>query len=325
MQCAIPAFDGLLPEPHNKRLLKLLFDLAHWHGLAKLRMHTDVTLGILSQVTTSLGNSFRDFQEKTCATFQTRELERERAARERLRDKSNGRPRFTTSSHSTGESMAVAVHRTGQGLAGASREGAGESVNAADHSTGPTPASAPSTGTGESANATNPSSEQEPPARKGTRKQKHLSLNTYTYHALGDYVKTISHLGTTDSYSTQSVSFRKLTLFFGLLTNGGHQGELEHRTSKARFSRTSGRSIPLQLSRMERRQRHIRAIREKLHRPLSQTGPDAEDAVNNPQMRYNIGKTQNAPVHVPTFLQKNAGDPATKASDSMFSFWSPLY
>ena len=80
-------FDGLLPEPHNTRVLKLLFDLAHWHGLAKLRMHTDSTLDILSRVTTSLGNSLREFDEKTCAMFQTRELEQERAARQRRQEK----------------------------------------------------------------------------------------------------------------------------------------------------------------------------------------------------------------------------------------------
>jgi hypothetical protein len=168
-------------------------------------MHTDVTLDILSQATTSLGNSFRGFQEKTCATFQTRELERERAAREQRRDKRNGRLGFTASSHSTEGSTVVANHRTMPELAGASCEGARESANTANHSTGPTPASALSTG--EPANVTNPSSEQKPPPHRGARKQKHLSLDTYTYHALGDYVKTIGYLGTTDSYSTQSVSF----------------------------------------------------------------------------------------------------------------------
>jgi hypothetical protein len=38
-------------------VLKLLFELAHWHGLAKLCMHTDATLEILSSVTISLGNA----------------------------------------------------------------------------------------------------------------------------------------------------------------------------------------------------------------------------------------------------------------------------
>jgi len=81
IQCAIPVFDGLLPEPHNTRVLNVLFDLAHWHGLAKLRMHTDSTLNVFSQVTTALGNTLRTFQEQTCSVFPTRELQREQTAR----------------------------------------------------------------------------------------------------------------------------------------------------------------------------------------------------------------------------------------------------
>ena len=87
IQCAIPVFDGLLPEPHNTLVLQLLFDLAHWHGLAKLRMHTDSTLELLSQVTIALGNRMRKFQAKTCAAFKTRELERERVAQMRRQEK----------------------------------------------------------------------------------------------------------------------------------------------------------------------------------------------------------------------------------------------
>ena len=87
MQCAIPVFEGLLPEPHNSYVLKLLFDLAHWHGLAKLRMHTDATVELLAQITKSLGSNIRTFEKHTCSLFQTRELERERVARQRRQDK----------------------------------------------------------------------------------------------------------------------------------------------------------------------------------------------------------------------------------------------
>jgi hypothetical protein len=73
-------FDGLLPEPHNQHVLELLFIMAHWHGLAKLRMYTDTTLDILSKVTTSLGDKSRKFAAQTCSGFETYELERERAA-----------------------------------------------------------------------------------------------------------------------------------------------------------------------------------------------------------------------------------------------------
>lgn len=44
-------------------------------------------------------------------------------------------------------------------------------------------------------------------------KAKSLNLQTYKYHALGDYPNTIRRIGTTDSYSTQPVriSFIKAT------------------------------------------------------------------------------------------------------------------
>lgn len=86
-QCAIPVFDGLLPEPHNSRLLDLLFITAHWHGLAKLRIHTNTTLDILDRITTILGQTLRDFLKTTCQEFKTRELPREASARERRKTK----------------------------------------------------------------------------------------------------------------------------------------------------------------------------------------------------------------------------------------------
>jgi hypothetical protein len=30
------------------------------------------------------------------------------------------------------------------------------------------------------------------------------------------------------------------------------------------------------------------------------------------ETRYHVGKTQNQPEHIPTFLQRNTGDPAVK-------------
>jgi hypothetical protein len=67
------------------------------------------------------------------------------------------------------------------------------------------------------------------------------------------------------------------------------------------------------MSRIEQRQCLISALSEKLHHPLNQT--NIEDVANDPEVQYNIRKTQNTPVHVPTFLQKNDGDSALKASD----------
>ncbi|KJA12873.1 hypothetical protein HYPSUDRAFT_1084937, partial [Hypholoma sublateritium FD-334 SS-4] len=81
LKCSIPVFEGLLPEPHNTHVLNVLFALAHWHALAKLRQHTDQSLIILESATVKLGELLRIFQAKTCAAYHTRELPRETAAR----------------------------------------------------------------------------------------------------------------------------------------------------------------------------------------------------------------------------------------------------
>lgn len=82
-QCSIPVFAGLLPEPQNTQVTQLLFVLCHWHGLAKLRLHTDETLHALDMVTKDLGDRIRNFASDTCRTFATKELPRETASRHR--------------------------------------------------------------------------------------------------------------------------------------------------------------------------------------------------------------------------------------------------
>ncbi|KAF9053251.1 hypothetical protein BJ165DRAFT_1339463, partial [Panaeolus papilionaceus] len=83
LQCALPAFEGLLEEPHNQRLMELLHCMAEWHALAKLRMQTDQSISLLQEVTTELGIQLRRFRETTCMAFQTTELPKEVAARAR--------------------------------------------------------------------------------------------------------------------------------------------------------------------------------------------------------------------------------------------------
>jgi hypothetical protein len=219
-------------------------------------MHTEPTLGILTQVTTSLGNRICAFSEKTCAAFQTRELKRERDARQRRQEKSK------------------------------QKNTAGGTVS----------------------KPTVPSN--------SARKLKHLNLKTYKLHALGDYASTIQHFGTTDSYSTQPVC-SYLSPCLAALMCSEYQSELEHRTSKTRSTRTSGRLIPQQLSKIERRQRRIHTLREKLDRSALKMEPDV---VNDLRAQYNMGKSQNSPVHLPSFLQKNEGDPAVKVSITLCSF-----
>ena len=63
--------------------MTLLFSLSHWHGLAKLCMHTDETLRLMESITVMLGNHLRTFTNETCSTFSTKELCREAEARTR--------------------------------------------------------------------------------------------------------------------------------------------------------------------------------------------------------------------------------------------------
>ncbi|KAG6839738.1 hypothetical protein C0991_012134 [Blastosporella zonata] len=80
LQCAILAFKHLLPRKHNVIVLNLLFELATWHGLAKLQMHTASTLRDLDASLTRLGQDLRQFKKITCATYVTLELPAEVAA-----------------------------------------------------------------------------------------------------------------------------------------------------------------------------------------------------------------------------------------------------
>ena len=148
--------------------MDLLFELATWHALAKLRLHTESTVRALETSTTRLGKALRKFQSTICKEFMTQDLPSEEAAR--------------------GRRKAAKAKKT---------------VN--------------------------------PPKGKNPGKQKEsgprfrgFNLSSYKPHALPDYAKTIRLLGTSDAYSTQTVS--------SLVTNIGKpfdlslemQGELEH-------------------------------------------------------------------------------------------------
>ena len=105
---------------------------------------------------------------------------------------------------------------------------------------------------------------------------------------------------------------------FDSLTHETHQSEREHRTSKARFPRTSGRSIPKQLSGIERKQRHIRTIRQNLDGcpPQVEPGPIVTDDF---AVQYDVGESEKSSVHIPTFLQRNEGDHAIKVNNMFTS------
>ncbi|PBK62343.1 hypothetical protein ARMSODRAFT_895705, partial [Armillaria solidipes] len=96
LQCAIPIFEGLLPEPFNGLLLTLLYRVAEWHTLAKLRMHTEQSLSWLDTSTQIFGRLMRQFRDQT-SHFDTVELPHEAAASEhRAPQNATGNPSMST-------------------------------------------------------------------------------------------------------------------------------------------------------------------------------------------------------------------------------------
>ncbi|KAF6756915.1 hypothetical protein DFP72DRAFT_1066293 [Ephemerocybe angulata] len=91
LQCCLPVFEGLFPGEHDARIQDLLFIMAHWHSLAKLRMHTDYTLDLLDSWTMILGDASRDFVATTCAAIKTCELKKEYEARKRRQAKAEAK------------------------------------------------------------------------------------------------------------------------------------------------------------------------------------------------------------------------------------------
>ncbi|RDB17006.1 hypothetical protein Hypma_002060 [Hypsizygus marmoreus] len=130
------------------------------------------------------------------------------------------------------------------------------------------------------------------PAPSGRRRKGFTFLRSYKAHALDDYVETIKQFGTTDSYSTEC-------------------GELEHRTPKGRYRRTSKKAYKKQLAQIERHQARIRHIRQKLSMHAPPIPDNASPILSgNADEHHHIGITENNPQHIGTFLSDNSGDPA---------------
>ena len=58
-----------MPDEHDKVVLDLLFCMAAFHGLAKLRMHTGALLKLLEDASDALGAQLRYFKRTTCNAY----------------------------------------------------------------------------------------------------------------------------------------------------------------------------------------------------------------------------------------------------------------
>ncbi|KAJ7205777.1 hypothetical protein GGX14DRAFT_367815, partial [Mycena pura] len=89
LQCILPVLDGLFPEM-EKILLDVCFDLAAFHAMAKLRLHTTATVAAFRVVTTNMCTTVRKFarDSQNIKTFETpREQERRKEAAKKLAEK----------------------------------------------------------------------------------------------------------------------------------------------------------------------------------------------------------------------------------------------
>ncbi|KAF8460696.1 hypothetical protein JB92DRAFT_3137451 [Gautieria morchelliformis] len=90
LQCVIPIIEGLVPEPFGGIILDVLWEVCQWHGLAKLRLHTETTLARLDGATTTLGKQFHRFIGEVCYHMETFETPSEVQARQRRQARALG-------------------------------------------------------------------------------------------------------------------------------------------------------------------------------------------------------------------------------------------
>lgn len=87
------------------------------------------------------------------------------------------------------------------------------------------------------------------------------------------------------------------------------QGELEHRTPKARYSRTDRKQFVKQMAQIERRQARIRRIHSR-HFPEMKAQTVRSNIM--PDVHHHVGTSEACWENVRLFVQKHSGDPAVK-------------
>ncbi|KAH6908719.1 hypothetical protein BKA70DRAFT_1426611 [Coprinopsis sp. MPI-PUGE-AT-0042] len=286
LQCSYAAFDGLLPEPHNRNVTTLLFCCAEWHALAKLRMHTEETLLLLDLQTAALATNLETFMRDSCESFDTRETHKEqrarlkRSAKQASADAPQSIPSEAAQANPPSTSPFLQATNT---VAQSDRRDPKNSMSAPLNKQGnniPVPILQETIASDiHQSHVPLPLAEDlgvpQPPShfppRTGTGKndscatgrlKKKLNIATYKYHALADYTASIRQYGTTDSYSSE-------------------RGEVEHKLPKSWYPRTDKKGYRMQMAKIERRRASHRRIRQ-LVKPLKsarkrRTGPPMKE------------------------------------------------
>ena len=151
-------------------------------------------------------------------------------------------------------------------------------------------------------------------------KDKQFNLTTFKLHCIPDYVPTIRKYGTTDSYSTQTVSLPSHPLIASL--NRSQQSELAHRLSRMWYRMSNkNRNFIGQITIKERHTWFYKTMRDELIKgqntpvplPAPQPVREEEDTPGDPSQRYWIPKAATV-RDLTSWLAKNRGDPALRVS-----------
>lgn len=139
---------------------------------------------------------------------------------------------------------------------------------------------------------------------KNGQKPASLGIFTIKFHYLGDYVSSIRKRGTTDSYSTETVS--TLPWHYSRLTADTNlrQGELAHRLPKSWYGRTDRRDFKGQMTQIERRQARLSQICTALEPSDSKAQAKGNSGHRHdffPDRRYSLGASQGEPLSLSLF------------------------
>ncbi|EUC58746.1 hypothetical protein RSOL_274000 [Rhizoctonia solani AG-3 Rhs1AP] len=110
LQCCIPVFEGLLPDNISKRVLDLLFVMAHWHSLGKLRLHSDRTIAIFRDATKELCAELRAFARYTSG-YNHLETRKEKEARQRRESQRLGPAQAQSNKQSTRKGFSLDTYK----------------------------------------------------------------------------------------------------------------------------------------------------------------------------------------------------------------------
>ncbi|KAG2336350.1 hypothetical protein BDR05DRAFT_978806 [Suillus weaverae] len=123
------------------------------------------------------------------------------------------------------------------------------------------------------------------------QKAKKFNLNTYKFHAMGDYLQTIRLFGTIDSFTSQI-------------------GELAHRALKAFYPLTSKRDTPAQLAKHKLRRRLLQRTAETGHDSYTNEQALAVESPAELKNHHYIPINCNNSLYIFSFLRSHANDPA---------------